>query len=388
MKIIFILSNSRLTDGSTKAFLNLAKYLSKNKVQMLAVCPDKNGIYQLIKESNDPNIRVINLDYTYSILPFTRSLGDYFMWIPRYLKRTIKNRMAAKQLTDIAKEFKPDIIHTNTSVNNIGYIAAGKLEIPHIWHIREYGDKDFNVINPGLEKFLRSSDNYSICITEDIRKYKGLSNNDNSTVIYDGVLDENKIIYPEDDKGYFLFAGSVSILKGIGDLISAYENYCRKVGISNALPLKVAGAIHPTAQDLVKRIQNSQVSSKIEFLGRLDDITALLAGAKAVIIPSHSEGFGFVMPEALAAGAIIIARDSGGLKEQFDNGLKLKQEEIGLRFNTVDELEKLLIEVSSNPKTNYMEMISRGQECVRNLYTIDSHGSRVLNFYKNVILRK
>ena len=56
----------------------------------------------------------------------------------------------------------PDIIHTNTGVIHEGLKVAKRLKIPHVWHLREYQDKDFNweafplffCILPNVEKIL------------------------------------------------------------------------------------------------------------------------------------------------------------------------------------------------------------------------------------------
>ena len=71
------------------------------------------------------------------------------------------------------------------------------------------------------------------------------------------------------------------------------------------------------------------------------------------------------MPEALAAGALVIARNTGGLKEQFENGVSLTGKEIGISFSNIDELADILENVADSPKEKYLEMIECGQKCVR-----------------------
>ena len=385
MRVAYILSGTTNIGGASKAYLNMVRPLTEKGVEVLTICPDTDGIFQDIENGavKDGNVKVI--DYTYSCLPFTRSVRDYILWLPRLIKRVIKNKRASSRLSQILREFKPDIIHTNTSVNNIGYLAAKTLGVPHVWHVREYGDKDFSMIVPNQYKMLTSPGNYSIFITKDIRKYKRLDHNPTAEVIYDGVLEESAIQKPGRDSGYFMFAGNVSILKGIGDLTDAYRKYCNKVGLAKALPLKVAGPIDPTAKSLVEEISRSPIASKIEFLGRVQNITELYARAKAVIIPSRSEGFGFVMPEALAAGALVIARNTGGLKEQFENGVSLTGKEIGISFSNIDELADILENVADSPKEKYLEMIECGQKCVRELYSIRSHSDKVWNLYNKIL---
>ena len=79
-------------------------------------------------------------------------------------------------LEDVIKKFNPDIIHTNVSPITIGYRVAKELKIPHVWHIREYLDKDFK-IKPfpsmnSLKNKLKNS--YSIAITKDVKNHFAL----------------------------------------------------------------------------------------------------------------------------------------------------------------------------------------------------------------------
>ena len=60
--------------------------------------------------------------------------------------------------------------------------------------------------------------------------------------------------------------------------------------------------------------------------------------AKAIIIPSHNEGFGRCMPEAMFNGCLCIGHDTGGTKEQMDNGTEATGEDIALRYQTEDQL--------------------------------------------------
>ena len=50
------------------------------------------------------------------------------------------NYRATKKVINYIQEVKPNIIHSNVGPIDIGYKAAKKLRIPHVWHIREYQD--------------------------------------------------------------------------------------------------------------------------------------------------------------------------------------------------------------------------------------------------------
>ncbi len=62
------------------------------------------------------------------------------------------------------------------------------------------------------------------------------------------------------------------------------------------------------------------VDRDVHFLGRLNNVAALLAGADLFLLPSQSESFGLSALEALASGVPVIASDTGGLPEVVRHG--------------------------------------------------------------------
>ena len=107
--------------------------------------------------------------------------------------------------------------------------------------------------------------------------------------------------------------------------------------------------------------------------------------ARAIVIPSRHEGFGFCMPEAMLNGCLVIANNVGGTKEQLDNGLELEGQEIALRYETVEDLTRLLLEVSSHSKEDYIPYIERAYHTVNSLYSLKRHAAEVYSFYQEIL---
>jgi len=57
------------------------------------------------------------------------------------------------------------------------------------------------------------------------------------------------------------------------------------------------------------------VVDRVHFLGVRSDIPALMNAADVFALPSAWEGFGLVVAEAMACGKVVVATDSGGVKE-------------------------------------------------------------------------
>lgn len=62
------------------------------------------------------------------------------------------------------------------------------------------------------------------------------------------------------------------------------------------------------------------VHADVHFLGKIDSVAPLLAGADLFLLPSQTESFGLSALEALACGVPVIASDVGGLPEVIRHG--------------------------------------------------------------------
>ena len=127
------------------------------------------------------------------------------------------------------------------------------------------------------------------------------------------------------------------------------------------------------------------ITDQVKFLGLCKDILPLYQNAKALIVPSLFEGFGFITAEAMFSGCLVIGNDTAGTKEQFDNGLEMTGEEIALRYTKQEELVQHLIDVTNNPTRHYEPMILRAQQVVAQLYSTEKHAERVYEFYNYIL---
>ena len=107
--------------------------------------------------------------------------------------------------------------------------------------------------------------------------------------------------------------------------------------------------------------------------------------ARALIISSPFEGFGFCMPEAMQQGCLVIGRNTSGTKEQLDNALEMTGQEIALRYETTEQLAGLLSEVADNPLSHYDNYTQKAFDVVNQLYTKENHAKKVYEFYNAIL---
>ena len=387
MKVLYILNATSRLSGSFKSFMIMLSGLMERGIEPILVLP-KDTLQDYENLLRDKGFSVVVLVYKFHAWPHSQTWREKVLFFPRLVGRLFFNYLAECLL---ARRFRNEdiaFIHTNVSTIGIGYRLSRRFGIPHIYHIREYGDKDFGICHfPTSRTFtdsLRQADSYSIFITRDIQQYYGLCGWPTSSVIYNGVHDRVEEMIYEAGKSYFLFVGPISRAKGIDQLVEAYCNYADRV--NTMLPLYIVGDVVDLGlfRQLEILIHKKNIQDKVLFLGKRTDVEFLMQKACALVVPSVSEGFGRCMPEAMFNATLVIGRDTGGTKEQMDNGLKICGEEIALRYDTTEQLTKLLTEVTEAPKDKYNTMIKHAFDVVNQLYTNENYIEQVYRFYQKI----
>jgi glycosyltransferase involved in cell wall biosynthesis len=108
---------------------------------------------------------------------------------------------------------------------------------------------------------------------------------------------------------FILFVGETDPRKGLDTLIEALA---RLQGAGISIPLVVAGTPTPNARAMIDRAH-----VRVHTLGHVDDPTlaALYRACAVFVYPSHYEGFGLPVLEAMSYGAPVIASSAAGIPE-------------------------------------------------------------------------
>lgn len=127
------------------------------------------------------------------------------------------------------------------------------------------------------------------------------------------------------------------------------------------------------------------MEERVFFLPKQKNVKTLIQDACAIVIPSIKEGFGRCMPEAMFAGCLAIANNSGGSKEQLDNARKLTGQEIALHYESPSELSGLLLQAEKMTKEEKEKYTRQAFFVVNELYSNEENGNNVYAFYKHVL---
>lgn len=365
--------------GANKALLNLIVGLKKYPdINCQVVLPTTGEMQDKLSEAG---VKSIVAEVPLCVYPPLESYRDFIAYPLRLYRSLSANRRSINKISHIVKDYNPDIIHSNVGVIHSGYQVAKRMGVNHVWHIREFQDLFFGWTpipsNRWFKKALKDKGNYNFVISDTLKKHYCLD--ENATVVYDGVFDEELVKPIEKEKAnYFLYVGSLHESKGIFDIIKAFKLFS---SVNKDYSLKIAGE-GPAMNILKEEIEGHE---NIELLGYRSDAYELMRNAKALIVASTFEGFGFITVEAMLNGCLVIGRNTAATKEQLDNALRYSGKELGLRFDDVNDLVISMQDAVNMNNKEYLQICEAAQKYVINMYSIQKHAQTVYQKYHDIL---
>jgi glycosyltransferase involved in cell wall biosynthesis len=115
--------------------------------------------------------------------------------------------------------------------------------------------------------------------------------------------------------GYLLFVGTLEPRKNVPALLRAYRLLRDETGFGE--PLLLAGGRGWLYEEIFAAVESLRLRDTVRHLSDVDDRTLahLYHGAALLALPSHYEGFGLPVLEAMHCGCPVVASDRGSLRE-------------------------------------------------------------------------
>ncbi len=381
MRILYI-SNSTSGGGAPASLFNIVEVLS-SRHEVAVVLPSASGrLHDLLVARG---IRCYaDVDYCLDIWPRCQ---NPFKWIVRMVRLWRNSGYVRKYIGNIIDEYEPDIVHTNVGPLAIAAHESLRRGIPHVWHMREYQDKDFGMTffpsKSSFRRLINTPGNHNIAITKDIFRHWGLRP-ERDTVIYNAVRQGEALpVRNDSSERYFLYAARIEKGKGLMNVLRAFRIYRNSGGQSR---LKVAGVGRGLYNIMCRMyVKVFRLSDSVDFLGFRDDVRSLMACADAFVMSSISEGFGLTTVEAMQEGCLVIGMNTAGTAEQFDRGRELCGREIGVRFSDIRTLAAAMESVSSpENQDGYTMMKADARRVALECYSIDRYASEIEEFYLKI----
>ncbi len=343
MKILFVTHGADMM-GANRSLMDLINGLQSYGVKSSLLLPEKGEFSEHLNEKKTPYF--IHKYYKWA---FTKYISkDY--WIMPFRRWQNKNN-----LEEIIKNIEPhqfDIIYSNTSVIGIGAQLAHRLNIHHVWHIREFAEKHYNAsFIGGRKRFHKWCDKSSaiIAISEAIKNGVLDEISAPKHVIYDGVIgkkDLEKIqanSNHENDPFVFLIIGLIHPSKG--QLLALQAFYKIHQQNPNTKLLIVGTGRRVYTYKIKQFIKKHRLNNVVHLLGYVKNPYSIHAQADCVLMCSKFEGLGRVTVEAMIFGNPVIGYNGGATPELIEhkkNGL--------LYTNGIDELSKHMLLLANDRK--------------------------------------
>jgi N-acetyl-alpha-D-glucosaminyl L-malate synthase BshA len=164
-------------------------------------------------------------------------------------------------------------------------------------------------------------------------------------------------------------------VKRVRDVVRIFAHVAR--AMPSVLVMVGDGPERVTAE---KEAEALGVSDQTMFLGRLDAIAPLLAGADLFLLPTERESFGLSALEALACGVPVIGARAGGLPEVVRDGVTGFLREVG----DVEGMSAAAVDILASPD-KWQAMSAAAAADARERFAQNDMVTRYENFYTRVL---
>jgi glycosyltransferase involved in cell wall biosynthesis len=312
--------------GSEMALVRLLSALDRNRIEPLVVLPEEGPLRAEVEALSIP-VHVLPLAWW---IPATHWSSERFL----AQLEGLEERAAALENWLVRERI--DLVHTNTIVTLEGALAAARLGLPHVWHSRglfgggfppEYLDDTYFFLL-AVHRLASTV----VCVSEGVRRQMAEVCR-RLHVIYDGFdLDRflaRPVADPQAIRARYGLAetarvvacvGGIQRRKGQLDLVEAAA--LRALNFPDVV-FVLAGAAGDAEYLAVlqERIAALGLGDRFRLIGFEPEVRDLLAVSTALVHPSHSEGFGLAILEAMAVGLPVVATLCGGPEELIEDGV-------------------------------------------------------------------
>lgn len=288
------------------------------------------------------------------------------------------------------RDFKPDLVHSNTTKANLGGCLSRQLGIPHIWHMREFVGSRYGV---GTEwslgrwattKYMSRYGEAAICTSQSLRQaFTHPSLRIPIHTVYNGVMTRAQMLHavsplpPTETGVHFAFIGRFDDLK---DPLVTLRAIAILQGRGIACKLLMVGDGSPEQQQMLQHfVREHRLQGWIEFLGFVSDVSACLKRIHVLLMPSRGDAFGRVTAEAMAHGRPVIGANACATPELVRDGIDGLIFTLGHAEELADKMQVLI----ENP-AKMAEMGRNAAQRAQAEFTNEQYAAAVMNIYERV----
>ncbi|MDP8219679.1 MAG: glycosyltransferase [Candidatus Theseobacter exili] len=235
------------------------------------------------------------------------------------------------KLYRILRQERPDIVHTHLILGDFYGITAAKLSgVPVICstkHNTHYFKFHGNIFSK-IDSILMNMCDKIIAVSNAVRDFYVENEKipvSKFEVVRNGVFVEkyNDITVRPlhgvsllEETPICLCVANFTRQKGHETLLQAWK----EIESLSGNPVLLLAGSGPEEKRLISIVHELNISKSVRFIGTRRDVPELMKKSILVILPSHWEGLGIVLMEAMSSGRAVVATEVGGIPEIVDDG--------------------------------------------------------------------
>lgn len=364
--------------GANRSMLQLMLELREKGVEPTVMLPyviDASS-KSLADELGEHSIPYINANVT-----IVKSV-DWKKVVGKYIYSLLQLKYAYRALD--GSEF--DLIHSNSSTFVTGAYLSKKLKLPHVWHLREFGDLDYDLKTPfgkWYQRVIYGGQNTFVAISKKIEAhYRPYVGKQNIRMIYNGVKPfRTKVETRHPDAIIRLcIVGLLQESKRQIDVLYAANELVNSRNVRN-FEVSIIGDGDPVyTKRLSEYIKNNRLADHVIMMGRKDNIPEILQKMDVGIMASSAEAFGRVTVEYMMAGLAVVASDGGASCEIIDNDIT------GLLYTSGDYValaDKMQVLILNSEKRHALAI--KGQSKAEQSFSSVSNSNSIYDLYQDLV---
>jgi len=376
VKVLYILHSS-VPGGANYSLIDMLGKLSEH-VDPIAVIPRKGPFETALRDHG----------IAYHVQPFIGGYGKMGQTTEKKKADSfVDNYNAAKELVRLVKEKDIDLIHSNSSANNVGAFLSILTGIPIILHIREAMEQQFGCEywDEDLTVSLMENADSIISVSEAVRSYVLNRHGVDSIVIYDGI-EKNSYYQNISDKvfpPYFYIAGDIMECKGQFDAIRAMKILSSRYDMKSTLTV-VGRGYYKSVWAANKLVEDLGIGHCSQIQSFVNDMRSFRFGYGYALVCSKYEALGRVTVEAMLAGNLVIGADTGGTGEIIGRDGKR-----GLlyKYGDIYDLAEKMNAALKMPLETKIKILKNAQDYVIKSFDTQNCASNIFQIYQTVLSR-
>jgi len=332
-KVLHVLNSA--AGGAALSTIGLMNAFWDQGIAACAVCHDAGSAVEREQLQSAVRGQAIFMPLYWSNKKIRSPLWKRPLLEARALLKTGCARRSAARVAEFASQQRVDLIHTNTLLTPEGGIAARKLGLPHVWHLRE-------LVGPGNPyRFCREGPALGAHLARNCSKLIANSEVTAEQIrawLPPGLLE---IVPNGIDVARFTPRESVRPsgpirIAMVGNLSTHWKKHKLFAEaaslVDHSLPIEwriyghdpsEGGRVEGDAyvDELHATLARAGLSDRFRWPGFVADPVAIMSEIDILVHPADKESFGRVVVEAMAAGLPVVGVRAGGVRGIVEDGV-------------------------------------------------------------------